>query len=132
MSDVHIAQLPDGRFVKMRELTSADQERAAAASGLTLTKDGLSVADSARLDSECVKLALVAVSAPKARNADPAALAPGDWRPLSYGELETSYDALFGARARVLLLRLYNRVHVPSQEDSDAFFATIQSAAGTS
>lgn len=141
----HQAQLPDGRWVRMRELSSLDQERATAAAGITLGKGTVDAAAIRRQTTESIKLALVAVSvvkplrepapgAPASAGSepamvrfDPAKIAASEWRPLSYAELETSYDALFGAKARVLLQRLYDRIHLPDEEEMDGFFETIRS-----
>lgn len=146
----HQAQLPDGRWVRMRELSSLDQERATAAAGITVAKGAIDAAAIRRQTTESIKLALVAVSAAKPLQEpqlddrgqpvlgsqrepvmvrfDPAKIAANEWRPLSYGELETSYDTLFGAKARIMLQRLYDHIHLPSEEEMDGFFGTIRSA----
>lgn len=146
---IHQAQLPDGRWVRMRELSSLDQERATAAAGIAVGRGTVDAAAIRRQTTESIKMALTAVSAPKPlrepvhdgagkpvlgadrkpalERFDPAKIAPGEWKPLSYGELETSYDALFGAKARVVLQRLYDHIHIPSEEEMDGFFETIRS-----
>lgn len=143
----HQAQLHDGRWVRMRELSSLDQERATAAAGITMGNGSVLVASVQRQNRELVKTALVAVSVSKPVTVDgpkgpdgkptkvrfdPSGIKPEEWKPLAYGELETSFDALFGAKARVQLQRLYDRIHTLTDEDMDGFFGSIHSGVASS
>ncbi len=143
----HYAQLPDGRFVRMRELSSEDQQVAAKAANLRISAEGLAADDAARLDLECLRLAVVGISKsqplPKAvagedgkakRQVVQAASIPsGDWRTLSPHDLAgESFDAIFGAKARRLLKFLYGQVHNASVEEFEDFFASIQTGSGSS
>lgn len=142
MSEIfHQAQLHDGRWVRMRELSSLDQERATAAAGITVGKGGVDASAMQRQNRELIKMALIAVSQTKPLTElgpdkkparfDPAKLTAGEWKPLTYSELETSYDTLFGAKARVQLQRLYDRIHSLTEEDMDVFFESIHSGSGS-
>jgi len=130
----HQSQLPDGRFVRMRELTSLDQERAAAAANLICPgKEGLQASDNARYNRECIKLALVATTDAKPKKFDPAKMTDADWRKVVYAQLEgDGYDDLFGPKDRVLLQRLYDRIHLPESDDLENFLGEASSVVGTS
>lgn len=132
-----MAQLHDGRWVKMRELTSADMERAAdaaqAVSGIT------SASQTMRLNREGIRMALVAVSdptpvrkrAPDGTVIDAVEPAAAQWKPLAYTDTEgAKYDDLFGAKARRQLELLFNKIHAPVEYAED-FFESIRSVSST-
>jgi len=159
VTDFYQAQLFDGRWVRMRELTSGDQIRAAAAATVILVDGRVPLEGEMKMRRELLKMALVAVSGPlpKPRSA-PALLADGtpktetgpdgaprpvfervevvptdkDWQPLTYSALETSFDELFGARQRAQIQLLYDHVHllIPA-EDGASFFESIRSVASS-
>lgn len=155
MPTFHEAQLPDGRWVRIRELTSAQQAQAYEAAAERGPGGALLPPNPLKLDDECFKLALVSITArkplyrtvdgkPVARvvdgkpvlrsdnktpvfeRFDPADIDAKDWQSLTYAGLETSYDELFGPRDRRIIATLYARAHNPSEEDRD-FFETIRS-----
>lgn len=157
MATFHEAQLPDGRWVRIRELTSAQQAQAYEAAAERAPNGVLMPPNPVTLDRECFKLALVAVTRPlplyrmvdgkpaarmvdgrpalRADNKtpvyeryDPAEIEAKAWEPLTYAGLETSYDDLFGPKARAVIGALYARAHNPGEEDRD-FFETIRSVA---
>ena len=61
----HYAQLPDGRWIKLRELSSAQQATAYEACATKAPNGALLPPNPITLDHECFKLALVAVSVRK-------------------------------------------------------------------
>lgn len=156
MATYHEAQLPDGRWIRMRELTSAQQAQAYEAAAERAPNGLLLPPNPVTLDRECFKLALVAVTKPLPlyrmgddgkplprvidgkpvmrsdgktkvfERFDPAEIDEKAWEPLTYAGLETSYDDLFGPRDRAVIATLYARAHNPSEEDRD-FFETIRS-----
>lgn len=145
MTDFYQARLFDGRWVRMRELTSIEQERAIAAAAVTLVAGQVPLDAQMRMSKELVKMALVAITAPlpRTRTETPAVPAgapapkpvevevePGDkdWRPLTYAELDVDYDKLFGARARLQLQSLHDHIHavIPGVEAA-SFFGSIRS-----
>ena len=160
MPTFHYAQLPDGRWIKLRELSSAQQATAYEACATKAPNGALLPPNPITLDHECFKLALVAVSVRKPlfklvdgkpvqrRDADgkplfrldgktPAYerfertdLVEADWKPLGYAQLETDYDSLFGPKDRAVISTLYARAHTPQEEDRD-FFETMSSVAET-
>lgn len=63
---------------------------------------------------------------------DLATLTPDDWRPLTYGELETTFDELFPPKARAVIASVFDRLHVLREgEDGGDFFATIREVDST-
>jgi len=151
----HVAQLPDGRWVKIRELTSQMQASAYEAASTTAPNGALVPPNPITLDTECFKLAIVGVTRPLSRwrtdgdgrpvqamrDGKPVTKADGSfvyvrasiedvpadaWRPLSYSELNTAYDTLFSPKDRVVIATLYARAHNPQEEERD-FFTTIRS-----
>lgn len=161
MAQLHQAQLRDGRWVRLRELTSDQQAQAyEAASERSPSGALLPNPNPVRLDTEAFKLALVAVSVKKPlwktdkegkpvprldgkgkpvksvagkplyERTDPADFDESDWKPLTYGQLETEFDKLFDARDRAVISKLYATAHNPPPEDAD-FFESIQSVSVT-
>ncbi len=156
MPKFHQMQLPDGRFVRMRELTSELQSAAYEAASERSPTGALLPPNPVKLDVELYKMALCGVTAPKPlykldakrepvpkhdakgkalvrpggkpvyERFDPADLDESDWKPLTYGQLETDYDTLFGPKARTCIARLYTAAHVLTNDDAD-FFETIHS-----
>lgn len=157
MPKYHQMQLPDGRFVRMRELTSALQAIAFEAASERLPNGTIANTNPVRVEAECLKLSLVAITEKKSlwkldtegkplpvldpktkkpakrpdgkpilQRFDPADLDEKDWKSLTYSQLETDYDDLFGPKDRLLLAKLYNLAHVPGEEEAD-FFGTIHS-----
>lgn len=149
MTDFYQARLHDGRWVRMRELTSIEQERAIAAAAVTLVNGQVPLDGQMRMNRELVKMALCAVTQPLARTRKvtlevpegppPVASAEvevevepkdADWRPLTYTQLDAEFDTLFGARARLQLQALYDHGHaVIPKEDAASFFGSIRSVA---
>lgn len=156
MATYHVAQLPDGRWIRMRELTSAQQAQAYEAAAERAPNGTLLPPNPIVHDRECFKLALIAVTKPLPlfrkgddgkpvqrmidgkpvmrsdgktpvfERLDPAEIGEKAWEPLTYAALETSYDELFGPKDRIVIATLYARAHNPSEEDRD-FFETIRS-----
>lgn len=155
MTIYHEAQLPDGRWVRIRELTSVQQAQAYEAAAERAPNGMLVPPNPLKLDVESFKMALAAITGrkplyrtvdgkpvqrtvdgkpvlradgktPVFERFDPADLDAKDWSPLTYAGLETSFDDLFGPRDRAVVATLYARAHNPSEEDRD-FFETIRS-----
>jgi hypothetical protein len=155
MTIYHEAQLPDGRWARIRELTSAQQAQAYEAAAERGPGGVLLPPNPLKLDVECFKMALAAITVrkplyrtvegkpvqrvvdgkpltradgktPVYERFDPADLDEKDWSPLTYAGLETSFDEIFGPRDRSVIATLYARAHNPSEEDRD-FFETIRS-----
>lgn len=160
MPKYHQMQLPDGRFVRMRELTSDLQSAAYEAASERSPTGALLPPNPVKLDVELYKMALCGLTEKKPlykldakkqpipkvdgkgkaltrldgkpvyERFDPAELAESDWKPLTYGQLETEYDTLFGPKERTLIGRLYAAAHVLTNDDAD-FFETIHSVSVT-
>jgi len=173
MPTYHEAQLPDGRCVRLRELTSQEHARAYDAAAVHRPDGGLAPPNPLTLARELHMAALVAVTDvkplfkcgpdgkplprlgadglpmrrvdaagnPVLRNGQPVValqrfdlgtLTPEDWRPLTYGELNTRYDDLFGPKARVVIEQLFNRAHsVDLSEEGQDFFETMRAVSST-
>lgn len=161
MTTFHYAQLPDGRWIKLRELTSVQQAAAYEACADKAPNGALIPPNPIRLDHECFKMALVAVSVrkplfklvdgkpvakvdgdgkpvlrldgktPVHERFDRLDLVEGDWKPVSYSQLETEYDAMFSPKDRAVITTLYARAHNPVEEERD-FFETMSSAVESS
>lgn len=143
-----MTQLHDGRWVKMRELTSGEEIAATAAANVQLVNGQVPVDGQMKVAREKVKMALVAVTRPMPKSiqapvavaqpdgtpatAEPQLPADTDWQPLTYSGLETSFDELFGAKERAQLAGLYDHIHsmIP-MEDAVGFFANIRSVASS-
>lgn len=146
-----MTQLHDGRWVKMRELTSGEEIAATAAANVQLVNGQVPVDGQMKVAREKVKMALVAVTRPMPKSiqapvavaqpdgaaapaapAEPPLPTDADWQPLTYSGLETSFDELFGAKERAQLAGLYDHIHsmIP-MEDAVGFFANIRSVASS-
>ncbi len=151
----HVAQLTDGRWVRIRELTSQMQAKAYESASSIAPNGSLIPPNPITLDTECLKLAVIGVTKPLSvwrldadgkrvplvRDGKPVTKADGSavferyrfedvpaeaWRELAYGELNTEFDKLFGPKDRAIIAVLYGRAHNP-QEDERDFFSTIRS-----
>ena len=148
------AQLSDGRWVELKELTVAETARAYEAAAPRGPNGALTQPNPVMLDHENLKLSLTRITDPlplyrlddngqrlKKLGADNAPMLrdgkpvyersraedvpENAWRTVSYTELELHFDEWFGVRERNLLLTLFARLnHVLEDVDRD-FFDTI-------
>lgn len=157
MPTFHFAQLGDGRWIKLRELSSALQAQAYESAAERGPGGALQTPNPVRLDTECFRLALVGITdkkpllkqvdgkpvqkvdrdgqpvfrdpdkkRPVFERFDPETLTAADWKPLTYSQLETDFDLMFGPKDRFIIGALYARAHNPGDEERD-FFETIHS-----
>lgn len=145
MTDFYQARLSDGRWVRMRDLTSIEQERAIAAAAVTLVGGQVPLDGQMRMNKELVKMALCGITTalPRTRMVTPevpSGAPPAkpveveveptdkDWRPLTYAQLDAEYDTLFNARTRLQLQAMYDKCFVVLPgEDEASFFGSIRS-----
>jgi len=170
------AQLPDGRCVRLRELTTAEQSRAWRAAAPQRPNGTYEQPNPVDLNAELLRVSVCAVTTPRplyragddgkplARTGsdglpmmivnpatgapvlghdgkprvalqrfDLSTLAAGDWRPVTYGELNADgLDRMFPAKARVVLDTLFARLHsLRADEDGADFFETIREVNST-